>query len=141
MASQEQLNRALAELQLLERLISDLQARVMTLDSAVDEHERTLKLVEEIKKNGGSLSILIPIGAGSFVKGELVNVENIHVNVGAGVILVKSLDESQQLIIRRTEELRKLREETTKRLDEYVARAYELRQFLETVVARQQQGR
>ena len=138
MASQEQLNRAIVELQLLERLVTDYQARIITIERSIEEHENALKLIEEIKKNVGKIPILVPIGAGSFVKAEMSNVETVHINVGAGVIIEKSLDESQQLLTKRNEALQQLRDTISKRLEEALGRMQQLRQFVEANLAKQQ---
>ena len=139
MSSQEQINRAVAELQLLERIAADYQTRILTVEQTIREHENALKLIEEIKKHGGDAPILIPIGAGSFVKAELKKVETVHINVGAGVIIEKTLEDSQQLLVKRNESLQKLHDTLTKKLDETIARIQQLRQFVEAAVAQQQQ--
>ena len=141
MASQDQLNRALVELQLLERLVTDYQARLLTIERSIEEHENALKLIEEVKKNVGKIPILVPIGAGSFIKAEMHNVETIHINVGAGVIIEKPLEESQQILTKRNETLQQLRDTISKRLDEALARMQQLRQYVEEAIARQQGGR
>ena len=141
MASQDQLNRALVELQLLERLVTDYQARLLTIERSIEEHENALKLIEEVKKNMGKIPILVPIGAGSFIKAEMHNVETVHINVGAGVIIEKPLEESQQILTKRNETLQQLRDTISKRLDEALARMQQLRQYVEEAIARQQGGR
>jgi len=139
MSSQDQVNRAVVELQLLERLAADYQTRILTVEQTIREHENALKLIEEIKKHGGEAPILIPIGAGSFVKAELKKVETVHINVGAGVIIEKTLEDSHQLLTKRNESLQQLHEALSKRLDETIARMQQLRQFIEAAVAQQQQ--
>ena len=141
MASQEQLNRAVVELQLLEKLVADYQARLVTVERSIEEHENALKLIEEIKKSVGTVPILVPIGAGSFVKAEMHNVETIHINVGAGVIIEKPLEESQQILTKRNEALQQLRDNLSKRLDEALTRMQQLRQYVEEAIARQQRER
>jgi len=130
-------NRALAELQLLEQLVAELQARIINLTTAVAEHEGTLRLIDEMKKNPGRIPILLPAGAGNYVKADLVNENTIHVNVGAGVVMEKSLEDSQQIIMTRNETLRKLREDYAARLEQYSARAQELRRLIESSLTQQ----
>ena len=139
MSLQEQLNRAILELQLLERLAADYQTRIITVERTIQEHEGALRLIEEIKKQGGNAPILIPVGAGAFVKAELKKVETLQINVGAGVIIEKTLEDSQQLLTKRNESLQKLLDALTKRLDETLARIQQLRQFIESAAQQQQQ--
>jgi prefoldin alpha subunit len=83
--SEAEVARALEELQTLERLLADLQARLITIQRSIVEHEEAVKVVEEIKKAGGRLRIMVPIGAGAFAEASLESVEKLTVNLGAGV--------------------------------------------------------
>jgi len=139
MASQEQLNRAIVELQLLERLVADYQAQLITVERSIQEHENALRLIEEIKKNGGTIPILVPIGAGSFIRAEMKKVETLHINIGAGVIMEKTLEDSQTLLTKRNQSLQQLYENISKRLEEALTRMQQLRQFIEAAIVRQQQ--
>jgi prefoldin alpha subunit len=135
--SEAEVARALEELQTLERLLADLQARLITIQRSIVEHEEAVKVVEEIKKAGGRLRIMVPIGAGAFAEASLESVEKLTVNLGAGVYGLKSLDDAQQLLTRRSQNLQALYDSLSKRAGEYSARMEELRRFLGAVLAAQ----
>ncbi len=136
--SEAEVAQALEELQLLERLVADLQARILTLQRSVAEHEEAVKLIEEIRKSGGSMKILVPIGAGTFAEASLQSVEKVTVSLGAGVYAVKALEDTQQLLTKRNQALQAYVDALAKRLSEYAGRAEELRRFLNRALTSQQ---
>jgi prefoldin alpha subunit len=80
---------------------------------------------------------MVPIGAGAFAEASLESVEKLTVNLGAGVYGLKSLDDAQQLLTRRSQNLQALYDSLSKRAGEYSARMEELRRFLGAVLAPQ----
>ncbi|WP_297491611.1 prefoldin subunit alpha [Thermococcus sp.] len=64
--------------------------------SAVKETLESLKGVEEEKPE-----VLIPLGAGSFLRGLIVDKENAIVSVGSGYAVQKSLDDAVEYLSKR----------------------------------------
>jgi prefoldin subunit 5 len=56
-----------------------------------------------------------------------------EVSVGADVIITKSLDEGYQIMLKRKDNLIRMKEAYLQRLQEHLNRAAELRRFLESV--------
>jgi len=132
-ASREQVARAVAELQIVEQIINEFQLRLATLDAALREYENAISFIEEMKKAEGNMEVLIPIGGGNFVHGVITSTDKIEVSVGADVIITKSLDEGHQIMLKRKDNLMRMREAYLQRLQEHLNRAAELRRFLESV--------
>jgi len=132
-ASREQVARAVAELQIVEQIINEFQLRLATLDAALREYENAISFIEEMKKAEGNMEVLIPIGGGNFVHGVITSTDKIEVSVGADVIITKSLDEGHQIMLKRKDNLMRMREAYLQRLQEHLNRAVELRRFLESV--------
>lgn len=133
MASREQVARAVAELQIVEQIINEFQLRLATLDAALREYENAISFIEEMKKAEGNMEVLIPIGGGNFVHGVITSTDKIEVSVGADVIITKSLEEGHQIMLKRKDNLMRMREAYLQRLQEHLNRAVELRRFLESV--------
>ncbi|MCL7385159.1 MAG: prefoldin subunit alpha [Thaumarchaeota archaeon] len=133
MASKEQVARAIAELQIIEQIVNEFQLRLATLDAALREHENAISFIEEMKKAEGSMEVLIPIGGGNFVHGIITSTDKMEVSVGADVIITKSLDEGYQIMLKRKDNLIRMKEAYLQRLQEHLNRAAELRRFLESV--------
>ncbi len=70
--------------------------------SALDQQIQELKIIEngliELKKNKEGSSLLIPIGSGVFVEGELKNNKDVLLNVGTGIVVKKSFDEMREIL-------------------------------------------
>ncbi|MEM2909858.1 MAG: prefoldin subunit alpha [Nitrososphaerota archaeon] len=132
MATKEQVARALAELQIIEQIVNEFQLRIATLDAALKEHESAISLIEEMKKAEGGMEVLIPIGGGNFVHGTITSTEKMEVSVGAGVVVTKSVEEGHQIILKRKDDLIRMREAYIQRLQEHLTRAAELRKLLES---------
>lgn len=128
--SEAEITQALEELQVIERVVAELQARILTVQRSIVEHEEAVKLLEEMKKSGEKMRVMVPLGAGAFAEASLESLDRITVNIGAGVYAVKALDDTQQLLTRRSQSLQAALESLTKRAGEYSARAEELRRFV-----------
>lgn len=136
--SEQDVAQALEELQIIERIVADLQARLLTAQRSMVEHEEAIKLIEEIRKAGGKMRVLVPLGAGAYAEASLESIDKVTVNLGAGVYAVKALEDTQQLLTKRSQSLQAYGETLSKRVSEYAARAEELRRFLGRVLAAQQ---
>lgn len=133
MATKEQVVRAIAELQIIEQIVNEFQLRIATLDAALREHESAISLIEEMKKAEGSMEVLIPIGGGNFIHGTITSTDKMEVSVGAGVVITKSLEGGHQIMLKRKDNLMRMKEAYLQRLQEHINRAAELRRFLESV--------
>lgn len=133
MATKEQVTRAIAELQIIEQIINEYQLRIATLDAALRDYENAISFIEEMKKAEGSMEVLIPIGGGNFVHGTITSIDKMEVSVGAGVVITKSLEEGHQIMLKRKDNLIRVKEAYLQRLQEHLNRAAELRRFLESV--------
>jgi prefoldin alpha subunit len=96
-----------------------LQARIEGLErqhglilTKITETENALKGLEEIKK---TKDIVFSMGANVYLS-STVNTDKALVNIGAGVVLEKSLDGAIEILQKRREELEKLLTETQKNL-------------------------
>lgn len=136
--SETEVAQALEELQAIERIVADLQARILSVQRSIAEHEEAVRLIEEMRKAGGKMKLLVPLGAGAFAEANLESVEKVTVSLGAGVYAVKALEDTQQLLTKRSQALQAYGETLSKHATEYVARAEELRRFLGRVLASQQ---
>ncbi|RLG06196.1 MAG: prefoldin subunit alpha [Thaumarchaeota archaeon] len=133
---EEDLSKAIAELQALERIVSELQNRATALRALLTEYDGAIALLEELKNRKTGLNILIPIGGGNFLRAEIKDVEEVHVSLGAGVMIKKSLQDGYELIKKRRERLSesiKAHEET---IVNYAQRMEELRRIVQALSAR-----
>ncbi len=70
-----------------------------------NEFQAVKETLEGLKNEEGEVEILVPIGgAGSFLKGKIVDAKNAIVSVGAGYAVQKSLDDSIEYLEKRINE-------------------------------------
>lgn len=133
---EEQLNRAIGELQLLDQLINEVRARISTLQAIITEHEGAIGFIEELLKSESNMKILVPIGGGNYIHAEIIEKDKIEVSVGAGIIVTKSPQEGKEIIEKRRENLLQAVQNYEQRLQQYLNRAEELRRVIEATSAR-----
>jgi len=107
---EEDLSKAIAELQALERIVSELQNRATALRALLTEYDGAIALLEELKNRKTGLNILIPIGGGNFLKAEIKDVEE-----GESI---KAHEETIVNYAQRMEELRRIVQALSARLAE-----------------------
>jgi prefoldin alpha subunit len=107
-ASQEEQFRKLAyELQMMQGSAETLQQRLGVLQSAAADLGVAKKSIESLKEVEEGDPILVPTGGGTFVNAQLGDLSNILVNVGADVSIEMGLDEADQDLSSRLEEVEK----------------------------------
>ncbi|WP_297477811.1 prefoldin subunit alpha [Thermococcus sp.] len=111
----EQLERLAYEYQLLQAQAQLLAQNLELLTMGRNEFQAVKETLEGLKKvEDEKPEILVPIGAGSFLKGIIVDRENAIVSVGAGYAVEKSLDNAIAYL-----------EERVKEYDEAIAKTQE----------------
>ncbi|MCL7401293.1 MAG: prefoldin subunit alpha [Thaumarchaeota archaeon] len=133
---EDQLNKAIGELQLLDQLINEVRARITALQAIITEHEGALSFIEELLKSDSNMKILVPIGGGNYVHAEIIDKDKVEVSIGAGVIITKSPQEGKEIIEKRRETLLQAVQNYEQRLQQYLNRAEELRRVIEAISAR-----
>ncbi|MEM0482153.1 MAG: prefoldin subunit alpha [Nitrososphaerota archaeon] len=131
--TREDVERALSELTILERIVRELQARLLALESSIGEHNRCLELLDEIAKTQGEIRGLLPIGGGVLVEGVITNPDIFKVNIGDNVFIDMSLDRCRGWLLARKQRLERARAEAGQALQSYSERIDAIRRFLASV--------
>lgn len=130
---EEQLNRALIELQLLDQLINEVKARLSALQALEAEYSGALSFIDEMSKSTSSMSILVPIGGGNYVHAEVTDFGRLEVSVGSGIVVTKTLQEGREIVAKRRENIIQLIQSYEQRLEQYIRRENELRRIIEAL--------
>ncbi len=132
----EQLERLAYEYQLLQAQTQLLAQNLDLLTMGRNEFQAVKETLEGLKKTEDERpEVLVPIGAGSFLRGVLIDKNNAIVSVGAGYAIEKGLDDAvtylearikeyDDAIAKTQEALKKLEEQ----LGELAQKAQELQQ-------------
>ena len=93
------------ELQELQEGMQHIQQQLQTLFQQKTELEHLTEVLTELKKNPDKKEVLVPFGAGIFLKAELVDSQKVLLHVGANVTVEKSVPDTLQLIEKQSQEL------------------------------------
>jgi prefoldin alpha subunit len=117
--SQEENFRKLAyELQMMQGSAETLQQRLGVLQNAAADLGVAKKSIESLKVVEEGDPILVPTGGGTFVNAHLGDLSNILVNIGADVSMEMGLNEADQDISTRLEEVEKARQSVQEQLQQ-----------------------
>ena len=122
------------ELNLLQNLGESLQKQIELLNQNLLEISLTTNTLNELEKNEGEKEILVSLGSGSFVRGELPNTEKVIVGLGAGVSADRTIPEAQKLLEERAETYGKLVERSRGELDKVLNRVNLLQPQLQALL-------
>lgn len=97
--------------QLLQRRLQELQQESMVLEREIIQIESTKRGLDDVKKAKKGKDTLIPLGSGCYSPGKSVKVDKILVDVGAGIMVKKSIEEAKEFLDRKKGEVESEMEE------------------------------
>ncbi len=118
---QEQFRKVGYELQMMQSSAETLQQRFGVLQNAAADLSVAKKSIETLKGGEEGDPILVPAGGGTFVNARLGDLNTILVNVGADVSIEMGLDEADQDISGRLEEVEKASQSVQEQLQQIMS--------------------
>lgn len=115
---EEQFRKFAYELQMMQSSAEMLQQRLGVLQNAAGDLGVAKKSIESLKEVEEGDPILVPTGGGTFVNARLGDLSNILVNVGADVSIEMGLDEADQDLSNRLEEVEKASQSVQEQLQQ-----------------------
>ncbi len=116
--------------ELLEYQISQVQQYIEELNQRLAEAQGLREALGEFEKLEEGAEGFFPLANGVFLKGKVLDVKNLKVNVGGNVVVNKTVAEAKALVEEQVVNLKKVIEETSKQLDSLVAKAGEVSEEL-----------
>ena len=104
MSAQEELQRLVLELRVLESYYNELTSRETLVARAILDTRATMDALKSIPQ-GSDSEILVPLGAGVLMKVCSPTVDKLLLNIGAGVVVEKSKDDILRYLNERSSEL------------------------------------
>lgn len=131
--TQQDVQRAVIELNILEQLLRELQAQLIALDSSIADHERAVELVEEMSKSPEAMNVLVPIGGISMVEATITVKDRLKIGIGQDVFIEAPIEKCKEILERRLNGLRSSRDRLTENIQNSSQRAEAIRRFLAAV--------
>jgi len=119
--SEEQAQRLMQQMQMLETYFTDLSQREGTLLNVLREAVAAIESIKSIRQKPDS-ETLVPIGMGTFVHTKISSNEKIVLNIGAGVAMEKSYDSAINYLEAKIKEIEVALQDTSAKKQEAVAR-------------------
>ncbi|MBS7655149.1 prefoldin subunit alpha [Candidatus Bathyarchaeota archaeon] len=132
--TEEELRKLLIENRLLEASITVIQSRLKIVNASLAEIILANLTLEGIKGKPKGSKILVPIGAGSFIRAELADSEKMIIGVGAGASIEKTFEESIQELKARQAELEQIKVSLQQQLTQAASQLEEKRRAISALI-------
>lgn len=134
-------NQLMGEYEFLRKQVENLGQNLEVLEASLVEMRIVKDSLGKIEKEGPENEVLVPIGGDSFLKAKITDTENVIQGIGAGVSVKKTTAQAEESLGERIEKYEKLREDTTKRLQEGIGRLEEITPVIQQLSAQAQAPR
>ena len=104
MEDQQRLNSLLNEINAYRQQAELIQQQIELIQASISEVDALFNTLEVIEGKE-SVEAFVPVGAGSFVKGELKSTDEIIVSIGSGIAIKKDADGAREILAGQKEDL------------------------------------
>ena len=118
------------EFQVIEEQIRHVAQQVQELNSKLIELEYIKVSLGDFQRTPAGTQVLAPISSGVFFRAKLADNQKLLVNVGAGTVVAKSVEDTQKLMDEQAVEVDRLRQAKLAKLQELTKQAHGIEQEL-----------
>ena len=136
--NEQEMQEKYLQFQMLMQQSQHLEQAVTTINSQIEELNTLKQNLEDISKVEEGNDILVPMGAGIFLKAKSDNTKELLMNVGSKVIVKKSPQEALKLIDEQIKEMTKVRDDSQKESIRIAGEQQSLQEELQKVMASQE---
>ena len=105
MEDQQRLNSLINEMNVYRQQAELIQQQIEMIQTSMAEVDALYATLEDIEGKE-SVEAFVPVGAGSFIKGELKSTDEIIVSIGSGIAVKKDADGAREIIAGQKEDLK-----------------------------------
>lgn len=105
MEDQQRLNSLLNEINAYRQQAELIQQQIEMIQASIAEVDALSNTLDDIEGKE-SIEAFVPVGAGSFIKGELKSTDEIIVSIGSGYAVKKDADGAREIIAGQKEDLK-----------------------------------
>ena len=105
MEDQQRLNSLLNDINAYRQQAELIQQQIEMIQASISEVDSLFSTLEDIEGKE-SVEAFVPVGAGSFIKGELKSTDEIIVSIGSGYALKKDADGAREILAGQKEDLK-----------------------------------
>ncbi len=104
MEDQQKFNQLLNEINAYKQQGELIQQQIELVRASIAEVDALTNTLDDLEGKE-SVEAFVPVGAGSFIKGELKNPDEVIVSIGSGMAVKKDVDRARQSIARQKKDL------------------------------------
>ena len=134
MEDQQRLNSLLNEINAYRQQADLIQQQIELIQASIAEIDAFMNTLSDIEGQE-SVEAFVPVGAGSFMKGELKSTDEIIVSIGAGIAIKKDADGARKIISGQKKELEDSRDKMLANLQQVTDVAGNLQAQAEQIAA------
>jgi len=134
MEDQQRLNSLLNEIKAYRQQADLIQQQIELIQASIAEIDAFMNTLSDIEGQE-SVEAFVPVGAGSFMKGELKSTDEIIVSIGAGIAIKKDADGARKIISGQKKELEDSRDKMLANLQQVTDVAGNLQAQAEQIAA------
>ena len=105
MEDQQRLNSLLNDINAYRQQAELIQQQIEMIQASISEVDSLFATLEDIEGKE-SIEAFVPVGAGSFIKGELKSTDEIIVSIGSGYAVKKDADGAREILAGQKEDLK-----------------------------------
>ena len=105
MEDQQRLNSLLNEINAYRQQAELIQKQIEMIQASIAEVDALSNTLDDIEGKD-SVEAFVPVGAGSFIKGELKSTDEIIVSIGSGIAIKKDADGAREILAGQKEDLK-----------------------------------
>lgn len=104
MEDQQKFNQLLNEINVYKQQGDLIQQQIELVRASIAEVDVLTNTLDDLEGKD-SVEAFVPVGAGSFIKGELKNTDEVIVSIGSGIAVKKDVDGARETIARQKKDL------------------------------------
>jgi prefoldin alpha subunit len=109
--NEQEIQKKMLQFQILEGNLRTVRGQLENVAGRLEDMERTKLALGDLGSVKANDSAMIPVGAGTFVKGKIMDAGNVLVSIGADMAVMKTREEAVSFLDERLAEIRKMAEE------------------------------
>ena len=121
------------QLQVMDSQIKEMHQQLQVFQTQTEEIKNIITGLDDFKEVKQGTSILVPLSSGIFARAALEENKSLLMNVGAGVVVNKNIDDVKKLLSQQIDKLMKLQEGMTMELNKLASKALPLQEEINSL--------
>lgn len=138
---EEEIRKSIVELQILEKTLESLQARIGLVNASINELHMANATLDGLKKEKKGLTILVPIGGSSYLKAKVDDPETLITGIGANVASEKTVVKVQESLKTRILDLEKVANNLQQHLNQTISRLDAVKNRVQEMTQKASEGK